>query len=233
MSQWRCARCSGSAIERDSSLVARGFSRASLATRARKPRKPRKAETRIDQEIRRSGGAQEKFGALHHVSETIRKRRNSSCAPDLLLKSCVREAIRGGDACPRGRSLACPAPSFEGKGSRSIFRRSAKSLRVTTETARTQPTPLSEEWTSGARAAESRPKSPLKSRHTEWMWFPSFCELSVLDEERRALDPVVVLLARAVYTRPGKRDLLDAGLAQARRSIGRRFPAPCSRCRRR
>src|SRR4029077_1493037 len=52
---------------------------------------------------------------------------------------------------------------------------------------------------------------------------PVVLRVVVLDEERRALDPVVVLLSALGLTRPGKRDLLDAGLAQARRSIGGDF----------
>ena len=41
----------------------------------------------------------------------------------------------------------------------------------------------------------------------------------VLDEERRALDPIVVLLAALDRARPGEGDLLDARLAQLRDPI--------------
>src|SRR3982074_3285292 len=43
----------------------------------------------------------------------------------------------------------------------------------------------------------------------------------VLNEERRALDPVVMLLAALGLAGPGEADLIDAGLLQAGQSIGR------------
>ena len=61
---------------------------------------------------------------------------------------------------------------------------------------------LSARTTCRCSRSRSRPKSPLKSRHTEWMWLPSFWVLSYSIEERRALDRGSSASCRARSRRP-------------------------------
>ena len=43
--------------------------------------------------------------------------------------------------------------------------------------------------------SRSSPQSPVKSRHTEWMWLAFVLRIVVLDQERRRLNPIVVRIA--------------------------------------